>query len=166
MRLKVLPLTALLMFLVLAVDNVASTVALCGAGFCPDSPKDYMLFDDRDELVRGCAEPLHAVERALQDVGGGHAVDHLGAALARGICLDQMTLHGRGRQPLVPKCHRHGDMDGEVAGEGAGGLGPRALGPVEIEGEADDERRRPLAFRRSAAMVLASAVNLPRRSVS
>jgi disulfide bond formation protein DsbB len=45
MRLKVLPLTALLMFLVLAVTNVASTVALCGAGFCPDSPKDYMLFE-------------------------------------------------------------------------------------------------------------------------
>jgi disulfide bond formation protein DsbB len=45
MRLKVLPLTALLLFLVLAISNIASTVALCGAGFCPDSPKDYMLFE-------------------------------------------------------------------------------------------------------------------------
>jgi disulfide bond formation protein DsbB len=45
MRLKVLPLMAVLLFLVLAITNVASTVALCGAGFCPDSPKDYTLFD-------------------------------------------------------------------------------------------------------------------------
>jgi hypothetical protein len=43
-RLKALPLTALLVFLVLAVGNVISTVALCGAGFCPDTPTDYMLF--------------------------------------------------------------------------------------------------------------------------
>lgn len=44
-RLKVLPLSALLLFLALAIANVFSTVALCGAGFCPDSPKDYMLFE-------------------------------------------------------------------------------------------------------------------------
>jgi disulfide bond formation protein DsbB len=44
-RLKVLPLTALLVFLVLAIGNVVSTVALCGAGFCPDTPSDYLLFE-------------------------------------------------------------------------------------------------------------------------
>jgi disulfide bond formation protein DsbB len=43
-RLKPLPLSALLLFLVLAVANIFSTVALCGAGFCPDEPKDYILF--------------------------------------------------------------------------------------------------------------------------
>lgn len=43
-RLKPLALTALLVFLVLAIGNVISTVALCGAGFCPDSPSSYMLF--------------------------------------------------------------------------------------------------------------------------
>jgi disulfide bond formation protein DsbB len=43
-RLKPLPLSVLLLFLVLAVANVFSTIALCGAGFCPDSPKEYMLF--------------------------------------------------------------------------------------------------------------------------
>jgi len=43
-RLKPLPLSVLLLFLVLAIANVFSTVALCGAGFCPESPKDYMLF--------------------------------------------------------------------------------------------------------------------------
>jgi disulfide bond formation protein DsbB len=44
-RLKPLPLSALLLFLVLAIANVVSTVALCGAGFCPDSPAGYMLFE-------------------------------------------------------------------------------------------------------------------------
>ncbi|MFW2391291.1 MAG: disulfide bond formation protein B [Alphaproteobacteria bacterium] len=42
-RLKVLPLSALLLFLTLAIANIASTVALCGAGLCPDDPKTYML---------------------------------------------------------------------------------------------------------------------------
>jgi len=44
-RLKPLPLSALLLFLVLAVANIFSTIALCGAGFCPDEPKDYILFE-------------------------------------------------------------------------------------------------------------------------
>ena len=43
-RLKPLPLSALLLFLALAIANVASTIALCGAGFCPENPSDYMLF--------------------------------------------------------------------------------------------------------------------------
>ncbi len=43
-RLKPFPLSALLLFLVLAVANIFSTIALCGAGFCPDEPKDYILF--------------------------------------------------------------------------------------------------------------------------
>jgi disulfide bond formation protein DsbB len=42
-RLKALPLTALVVFVVLAVGNVISTMALCGVGFCPDAPTDYML---------------------------------------------------------------------------------------------------------------------------
>ena len=44
-RLKVLPLSALLLFLALAIANIFSTIALCGAGLCPDSPTNYMLFD-------------------------------------------------------------------------------------------------------------------------
>jgi len=43
-RLKALPLSALLLFLVLAIGNVVSTVALCGGGLCPDSPTGYQLF--------------------------------------------------------------------------------------------------------------------------
>jgi disulfide bond formation protein DsbB len=44
-RLKALPLSALLLFLVLAIGNVVSTVALCGGGLCPDSPTGYELFE-------------------------------------------------------------------------------------------------------------------------
>ncbi|MGH6734725.1 MAG: disulfide bond formation protein B [Methyloceanibacter sp.] len=44
-RLKPLPLSALLLFLVLAIGNVFSTIALCGTGFCPEAPTDYMLFE-------------------------------------------------------------------------------------------------------------------------
>jgi disulfide bond formation protein DsbB len=42
-RLKALPLSALLLFLALAIANVFATIGLCGAGLCPDEPKDYML---------------------------------------------------------------------------------------------------------------------------
>jgi disulfide bond formation protein DsbB len=44
-RQKALPLSALLLFLVLAIGNVVSTVALCGGGLCPDSPTGYELFE-------------------------------------------------------------------------------------------------------------------------
>ena len=44
-RLNVLPLSALLLFLALAIANIFSTVALCGGGLCPDNPTDYMLID-------------------------------------------------------------------------------------------------------------------------
>lgn len=43
-RLKILPLSALLLFLALTVANIVSTVALCGAGACPDHPQSYELF--------------------------------------------------------------------------------------------------------------------------
>jgi disulfide bond formation protein DsbB len=42
-RLKALPLSALLLFLALAIANVFATIGLCGAGLCPDEPKDYIL---------------------------------------------------------------------------------------------------------------------------
>lgn len=44
-RLKVLPLTALAVFVALAVVNVLATIALCGFGDCPPAPTDYLLFD-------------------------------------------------------------------------------------------------------------------------
>jgi hypothetical protein len=47
-RLKGLSLLAILLFLVLTVANVFSTIALCGTGLCPDNPEDYELFQVND----------------------------------------------------------------------------------------------------------------------
>ncbi|MDJ0513808.1 MAG: disulfide bond formation protein B [Methyloceanibacter sp.] len=47
-RLKGLPLIALLLFLVLTLANIFSTVALCGTGLCPEEPVDYELFHMND----------------------------------------------------------------------------------------------------------------------
>lgn len=47
-RLKGLSLLAILLFLVLIVANVFSTIALCGTGLCPDNPEDYELFQVND----------------------------------------------------------------------------------------------------------------------
>jgi disulfide bond formation protein DsbB len=44
-RLSVLPLSAFVVFLALAVGNVLSTLLICGMGFCPDNPTQYLLFD-------------------------------------------------------------------------------------------------------------------------
>jgi hypothetical protein len=44
-RMNVLPLTAFVVFAVLAVGNVISTLLICGAGFCPDNPTQYLLFN-------------------------------------------------------------------------------------------------------------------------
>jgi disulfide bond formation protein DsbB len=51
-RLSVLPLTAFVTFFVLAVGNVLSTLLICGAGFCPDNPTDYLIFHDQLGLTQ------------------------------------------------------------------------------------------------------------------
>ena len=45
-RLRPLPVTAVATFILLAVGNVISTVLLCGAGFCPETPGGYLIFND------------------------------------------------------------------------------------------------------------------------
>jgi disulfide bond formation protein DsbB len=44
-RLNLLPLTALTVFVTLAIGNVISTIALCGLGACPPNPSTYLLFN-------------------------------------------------------------------------------------------------------------------------
>src|SRR5262249_35967249 len=44
-HLNVLPLTAFMMFVVLAVGNVISTLLICGGGLCPDSPSGDLLLN-------------------------------------------------------------------------------------------------------------------------
>lgn len=47
-RLKALPFIALILFFVLTIANIFSTLALCGAGLCPENPVDYELFHMND----------------------------------------------------------------------------------------------------------------------
>lgn len=44
-RLSVLPLTAFVVFAVVAVGNLMSTLLICGIGFCPENPTQYLLFN-------------------------------------------------------------------------------------------------------------------------
>jgi disulfide bond formation protein DsbB len=50
-RLSVLPLVAVAVFFALAVGNVISTVLICGAGFCPEAPGGYLIFNDNLRLT-------------------------------------------------------------------------------------------------------------------
>lgn len=51
-RLNVLPLTAFVLFLVLAIGNVVSTILICGAVFCPEAPAGYLIFNDNLSLTQ------------------------------------------------------------------------------------------------------------------
>jgi disulfide bond formation protein DsbB len=50
-RLKVLPVLAVALLATLALGNVISTLAICGAGLCPDNPAGYMIFNDNLSLT-------------------------------------------------------------------------------------------------------------------
>ncbi|HSD91877.1 MAG TPA: disulfide bond formation protein B [Methyloceanibacter sp.] len=43
-RLSPLPLTAFVLFALVVVGNILSTLLICGLGFCPDNPTQYLLF--------------------------------------------------------------------------------------------------------------------------
>ena len=48
---RTLPLSAFVMFFVLAVGNVISTVLICGGGFCPETPAGYLILNDNLSLT-------------------------------------------------------------------------------------------------------------------
>jgi disulfide bond formation protein DsbB len=50
-RLNVLPLTAFMVFIVLAVGNIISTLLICGGGLCPDTPAGYLILNDNLSLT-------------------------------------------------------------------------------------------------------------------
>jgi disulfide bond formation protein DsbB len=50
-RMSVLPLTSFATFFVLAAANIVSTLLICGVGFCPDNPTQYLLFEGQASLV-------------------------------------------------------------------------------------------------------------------
>ena len=51
-HLNVLPLTAFMVFIVLAVGNVISTLLICGRALCPDSPSGYVILNDSLSLTQ------------------------------------------------------------------------------------------------------------------
>jgi disulfide bond formation protein DsbB len=52
LRLTVLPLTAVALLALLAVGNVASTLAICGVGLCPETPSGYLIFHENLGLAQ------------------------------------------------------------------------------------------------------------------
>ena len=56
-RLRPLPVTAVATFLLLAIGNVISTVLLCGAGFCPENPGGYLIFNDNLSVTMFAGAP-------------------------------------------------------------------------------------------------------------
>ncbi len=52
LRLTVLPLTAVALLALLAVGNVASTLAICGVGLCPEAPSGYLIFHENLGLAQ------------------------------------------------------------------------------------------------------------------
>jgi len=50
-RLRPLPVTAVATFILLAIGNVVSTLLLCGAGFCPETPGGYLIFNENLRLT-------------------------------------------------------------------------------------------------------------------
>ena len=50
--LTVLPLTAVALLVLLAVGNVASTLAICGVGLCPEAPGGYLIFHENLGLAQ------------------------------------------------------------------------------------------------------------------
>ena len=50
-RMNVLPLSAFVLFVVLAVGNVISTILICGGGLCPETPAGYLILNDNLSLT-------------------------------------------------------------------------------------------------------------------
>ena len=55
LRQVTLPILAVALLALLAVGNVLSTLAICGAGLCPEAPGGYLIFDENLGLAQGNA---------------------------------------------------------------------------------------------------------------
>ena len=93
----------------------------------------------RQRLSAAIVQRHQPVERALQDVDRGVLVDHLGAPGAAHVGSDQLALHRRGGEPLVPQADREIGQPGKIAGKGAGRLRARSFAGVHVDGQAEHE---------------------------
>ena len=87
--------------------------------------------------VRGGA--ADRVEAALQDIGGGHPIDDLGAAFSGHVMRDHLAGDRRGRQPLVPERDRHVAHRQHVARELAHRLRARAVAAGQRQRQPDHQ---------------------------
>ena len=112
------------------------------------------------------SEELEPVERALQDQRRRHLVDRPAARRRRDRSASSSV-----RSAAAVDRRSSQQQDGhrrelaQIAGEGARGLGARALRAVQIDGQADHEARRRRAGSPAPAGAAASAENLLRDSV-
>jgi hypothetical protein len=82
------------------------------------------------------------VEEALEDVACGELVHHFGPPVAPRIGLDQHAIDRRGGKTLVPEGDRQGRQPREISRKGPRGLGPRTLGAVHVEWQAENQAHR------------------------
>jgi len=106
-----------------AVDQVCD-------GFQQD--QDYAV----SHLQHAACQP---VDRALQDHGGGMAVDRGGALGAAHVLPDHRGFGGLRRPAFVPQEEGEGKGFGTIAGIGAAGLRARAFGTIHIARQAEDD---------------------------
>lgn len=83
------------------------------------------------------------VNRSLQNIGGGHLVNHLTAPFAADVCGDQVACDGLRAPTLVPQQYRQAE-GAQILGKGFRGLSLFALASVQIERQANDNARHKL----------------------
>jgi hypothetical protein len=86
--------------------------------------------------IRG--HPRPAIDRGLEDQGGGVRIDALGTLGAAEILFDHRAFGGLRRPAFVPHQDRQVQV-GQIAGHGAGRLAARARAAVHVERQADDQ---------------------------
>src|SRR5262249_17820913 len=90
----------------------------------------------------GPGKPREAVERTLQDIGGGMLVDDRRAPGAAHVRCDQIALDRSGRQPLVPQRDRQVGEPRKIARERPCRLGARPLGSVHVDRQTEHKADR------------------------
>ena len=78
-------------------------------------------------MILGSGGAIEEIEAALQNVGGGDAIDDFGAALSRHVMSDHLASDSGGRHPLIPKNDRQVTECQQIPRELAYGLGAGAV---------------------------------------
>ena len=93
----------------------------------------------------GLSAVSETVQHALQDIGGGLAVDRPGPLAPRAVSADHLAFDRPGREPFVPEGNGNIDLFQQVGRKVTGRLAARPFTAVHVDREADYER--PHVFR-------------------